>query len=105
MNKCSECRATHYCSLEFQRKDWPVHKIMCNKIKLLREKAVPLDNILTDLPINQVENVYLLYHIYNTKDFLDRCNSATDISFFELMEDFGPLTIYGNDIGKVIWPP
>ncbi|KAL4231969.1 hypothetical protein ACF0H5_009546 [Mactra antiquata] len=30
-NACSRCRKTFYCSKVCQRKDWPVHKKICNK--------------------------------------------------------------------------
>ena len=28
---CSNCRKIKYCSVECQKKDWPIHKFNCNK--------------------------------------------------------------------------
>ncbi|RDX56694.1 hypothetical protein K466DRAFT_481374 [Polyporus arcularius HHB13444] len=32
LKKCSQCKLTRYCSNECQKKDWPRHKVTCNKI-------------------------------------------------------------------------
>lgn len=32
-NQCSRCQSASYCSSECQKKDWPVHKILCKKYK------------------------------------------------------------------------
>lgn len=29
---CGKCKASKYCSIDCQRKDWPTHKLICNKI-------------------------------------------------------------------------
>ena len=28
---CSKCRSVHYCGKEHQRRDWPSHKLICNR--------------------------------------------------------------------------
>eukprot|EP00026_Physarum_polycephalum_P006017 Phypoly_transcript_06057.p1 GENE.Phypoly_transcript_06057~~Phypoly_transcript_06057.p1 ORF type:complete len:614 (+),score=63.59 Phypoly_transcript_06057:59-1843(+) len=33
LKKCSRCAAAWYCSQECQKKDWPQHKQVCNKLK------------------------------------------------------------------------
>ena len=37
MQKCSACRAEHYCSRECQTKDWKRHKVICAYKKTMRE--------------------------------------------------------------------
>ncbi|KAI0709321.1 hypothetical protein C8Q76DRAFT_742985 [Earliella scabrosa] len=32
LKKCSGCKLTRYCSVGCQKKDWPRHKVTCNKI-------------------------------------------------------------------------
>jgi hypothetical protein len=33
LKKCTRCNLAHYCGVECQRKEWPRHKIECNKYK------------------------------------------------------------------------
>jgi hypothetical protein len=34
---CSACRREFYCSVECQKKDWKVHKQMCNSVKMMSD--------------------------------------------------------------------
>ncbi|WVR09666.1 hypothetical protein IAU60_006741 [Kwoniella sp. DSM 27419] len=37
LNRCSGCKALHYCSRECQVSDWPAHKTECTALKRLRK--------------------------------------------------------------------
>lgn len=39
-NTCMGCGSIHYCSVDCQKQDWPVHKILC---KTFKNFPTPLD--------------------------------------------------------------
>lgn len=38
--KCARCRFASYCSVECQRKNWPIHKVVCTDVTPERRESI-----------------------------------------------------------------
>lgn len=44
--QCGTCKSINYCSINCQKKDWPLHKLLCAKFKPFIEVGPPLNPVL-----------------------------------------------------------
>ena len=71
VRKCAKCKATAYCSVECQMKDWPEHKLHCNSsMYLVKKKFNKYHSIFQNL-LAKYTKQNLLYMVNNGYKFGD----------------------------------
>ncbi|KAE8441731.1 hypothetical protein EG329_004517 [Mollisiaceae sp. DMI_Dod_QoI] len=60
-NKCAVCKSAHYCSADCQKKDWPLHKLLCNKFVSFVEAGPTVDTEGDDYAVSSKYKLAILF--------------------------------------------